>query len=269
MKESRSQDTTDTPVWVWGLPLAPLRMAEAVERIEALIVAGTPRFCITANLNYAMICDADGRLRQINEQAALVLADGMPLVWASRLGRKPLPERVAGADLVLRLCERGALNGRRVFLLGGPTGVAEQAAQELLRRFPGLIIVGTECPPFRDWTPEEQAGLVERIRAARPELLFVAFGQPKGELWIAENHQAAGATVAVQVGGSFDFITGRLRRAPRWMQRAGLEWLYRFLQEPRRLGVRYARNLWFLCRLAIGALFGKRARRPTSGAPEP
>jgi N-acetylglucosaminyldiphosphoundecaprenol N-acetyl-beta-D-mannosaminyltransferase len=235
-------------------------MAEAVDRIEALFLTGTPRFCITANLNYAMLCDADPRLREINEQAALILADGMPLVWASRFGRRRLPERVAGADLVLRLCERGAPKGRRIFLLGGPPGVAEQAAQELLRGYPGLVIAGTECPPFREWTAEEQAALVERIRATRPDLLFVAFGQPKGELWIAENHQAAGATVAVQVGGSFDFITGRLRRAPRWMQRSGLEWLYRFLQEPRRLGVRYARNLWFLCRLAAGALFGKRAR---------
>jgi N-acetylglucosaminyldiphosphoundecaprenol N-acetyl-beta-D-mannosaminyltransferase len=269
MREPRIRNATDTPVWVWGLPLAPLTMAEAVDRIEALFLAGTPRFCITANLNYAMLCDADPRLREINEQAALILADGMPLVWGSRWGRTPLPERVAGADLVLRLCERGALKERRVFLLGGPPGVAEQAAQELLRRFPGLALAGTECPPFREWTPEEQGGLVERIRATRPDLLFVAFGQPKGELWIAENHHAAGATVAVQVGGSFDFITGRLRRAPRWMQRAGLEWLYRFLQEPRRLGVRYARNLWFLCRLALGALFGKRARQPKDSGPDP
>jgi len=268
MKQTRIREAKETPVWVWGLPLAPVTMVEALDRIEALLTAGSPRFCITANLNYAMLCDADPRLRQINERAALLLADGMPLVWASRLARTPLPERVAGADLVLRLCERGALRGRRVFLLGGPPGIAEQAAHELLRRFPGLALAGTECPPFREWTVEEQAGLAARIRAARPDLLFVAFGQPKGELWVAENHQAAGATVAVQVGGSFDFIVGRLRRAPRWMQRAGLEWLYRFLQEPRRLGARYARNLWFLCRLGIGALFGKRARQPGQSASE-
>ena len=111
-------------------------------------------------------------------------------------------------------------------------------ATELSRRYPGLIVAGTECPPFGERTLEEEATLVARVRDARPHLLFVAFGQPKGELWLAEHIEALGIPAAVQIGGSFDFVTGRLRRAPRWMQRTGMEWLYRFLQEPRRLGGR-------------------------------
>jgi len=249
------------PVWVWGLPLAPLTMPQALDRAEALVDARRPSFFITANLNYAMLTDADPRLRRLNERAAFLLADGMPLVWAARFGPRPLPERVAGADLVLKLCERAAAKGHRIFLLGGPPGLAEQAAAELLRRFPGLVIAGTECPPFGERTAEEDAALAARVRGARPDLLFVAFGQPKGELWIERHLEALGVPVSVQIGGSFDFVTGRLRRAPRWMQRTGLEWVYRFLQEPRRLGSRYARNLWFLFRMTLGALFLRRTRR--------
>jgi N-acetylglucosaminyldiphosphoundecaprenol N-acetyl-beta-D-mannosaminyltransferase len=191
-------------------------------------------------------------LRGINERAAFILADGKPLVWASRMQGSPLPERVAGSDLIFHLCEEAAREGFRVFLLGGPPGVAEEASRRLVDRYPGLRIVGTECPPFRQPTPEEEEALVDRIRAARPDLLFVAFGQPKGERWIVRHLDRLGVPVSVQIGASLDFAAGRVRRAPRWMQRTGLEWAFRLWLEPRRLAGRYARNAWFILRKVFG-----------------
>jgi N-acetylglucosaminyldiphosphoundecaprenol N-acetyl-beta-D-mannosaminyltransferase len=232
-------------LWVWGLPLAPLTFEQTLDRVEELIRAGTPSYFITANLHYAMLTDEDPRLEAVNRGAALVLADGMPLVWASRWRAARLPERVAGSDLVPALCARAAQRGYRVFLLGGAPEVGAEAARNLGARFPGLQIVGVESPPFRPLSPQEQTQLVARIRAARPDLLFVAFGQPRGELWLAEHCQALGVPVSVQIGATLDFLAGRVPRAPRWLQRLGLEWAYRLYQEPARLARRYGSNLLF------------------------
>lgn len=237
------------PIRVWGLPLAPLTFGQALDRVEGLIKAGAPAYFITANLHYAMLTARDRRLAEVNEKAAFLLADGMPLVWASRWRPRRLPERVAGSDLVPALCERAARKQYRVFLLGGPPGVAEEAARKLCERFPGLQVVGTECPPFRELSEQEQADLRDRIRAARPDLLFVAFGQPKGELWMAAHGPALAVPACVQVGATLDFIAGRVRRAPRWMQRLGLEWVYRLSAEPARLTGRYARNFLFALKM--------------------
>ncbi len=235
-------------VWIWGVPYAPLTLEGAVAAVSELIREGRPSFFITAPTHYAMLTEELPDLREINERAAFILADGKPLVWASRLLGSPLPERVAGSDLIFHLCEQAAREGSRVFLLGGPPGVAEEAARRLVARYPGLQIVGTECPPFREPTPEEEEALVDRIRAARPDLLFVAFGQPKGERWIVRHLDRLGVPVSVQVGASLDFAAGRVRRAPRWMQKTGLEWAFRLWLEPRRLAGRYARNAWFILR---------------------
>lgn len=251
------REKVDT-VWVWGLPLAPFTIDHALDRIDWLIAAGKPSYFITANLHYAMLSDAMPRLREVNTGADFILADGMPLVWASRLLKTPLPERVAGSDLIWRMCERAARNGRRVFLLGGAPGIAAEAANQLKERFPSLIIAGTASPPFRELTPVEESELCDQIRNSRPDLLLLAFGQPKGELWLAERFEKLGVPVCVQVGASLDFVAGKVRRAPRWMQRTGLEWAYRLLQEPRRLVGRYLRNTFFLMRM----LFTQTRRRP-------
>jgi N-acetylglucosaminyldiphosphoundecaprenol N-acetyl-beta-D-mannosaminyltransferase len=248
-----SQD--NEPVKVWGLPLVPDTFEQALDRIDRLIAAGRPSFFITANLNYAMLCDADERLQRLNECAAFILADGMPLVWWSRLGPRALPERVAGSDLIYGMCERAAAKGHRVFLLGAGPGIADAAAENLVKRFPGLKIVGVECPPFRRLTIDEEGEQFERIRAARPDILFVAFGQPKGEFWIVDNLDRLGVPVCVQVGASLDFVAGRVKRSPRWMQRTGLEWVYRLAQEPRRLAGRYLSNIRFLLKAIFAAKF--------------
>jgi N-acetylglucosaminyldiphosphoundecaprenol N-acetyl-beta-D-mannosaminyltransferase len=262
-------------VWVWGLPLVPDTFEQALDRIDRHVQARTPSFFITANLNYAMLTDGDDRLKRLNEQAAFVLADGMPLVWWSRLGPRPLPERVAGSDLIYGICERAAKKGHRVYLLGAGPGVAEEAAANLVRRYPELVIVGIECPPFRRLTDEEQEMQFERIRAARPDILFVAFGQPKGEYWIAENLERLGVPVSVQVGATLDFVAGRVKRSPKWMQKTGLEWIYRMAQEPRRLARRYLDNILFLVKAVFAARFRKervpnrRHRRGLRFAPPP
>lgn len=243
------------PVKVWGLPLVPNTFAQALDRIDRLIAAGQPSFFITANLNYAMLTDLDERLQRLNDRAAFVLADGMPLVWWSRLGPRPLPERVAGSDLIYGMCERAAEKGHRVFLLGAGPGIAEAAAENLVNRYPGLQIVGVECPPFRRLTVDEESQQFGRIREARPDILFVAFGQPKGELWIAEHLEELGVPVCVQVGASLDFVAGKVKRSPKWMQRVGVEWVYRLAQEPRRLAGRYLSNIRFLLKAIFAAKF--------------
>jgi N-acetylglucosaminyldiphosphoundecaprenol N-acetyl-beta-D-mannosaminyltransferase len=244
------------PVEVWGLPLTPVTFGQTLDAVENLIDAGRPSMVITANLNYAMITAANPALDRVNRSAALVVADGAPLVWASRRTRTPLPERVAGSDLVPALCGRLARRNGRVFLLGGAPGVAAEAGNLLAGRFPGLQVVGAETPPFRPLAPSETAALVARVQEARPDVLFVAFGQPKGELWLAEHLRQLGVPVGLQIGASLDMLVGRVRRAPRWVGRVGLEWAWRIATEPRRLGPRYAQNAWFL----LGQLLRPRRR---------
>ena len=239
------------PVRVWGVPFAPMTLDQAVDAVDALIERGEPSYFITANLHYVMLTHRDPDLAAINRDAAFILADGAPIVKAARALPESLPERVAGSDLIFHLCERAAAKGHRVFLLGAPPGVAEEAAAALEARYPGLTIAGTACPPFRRLTDDEHEALLAEIRDARPDILFVAFGQPKGERWLAENVGRIGVPAAVQVGASLEFAAGRFARAPRWMQKSGLEWVFRMLQEPRRLTSRYATNAAFLGRLKV------------------
>ena len=233
---------------LWGLALNPVTVAQTLELIGQWIAERSPRYLVTANVHYAMLCEGDPRLRAINDQASLVVADGMPLVWASR-GR--LPERVAGSDLVPALCARAAERGWRIFFFGAGPGTAVAAADVLRARHPGLQIVGTVSPPFRDLTTDELAGYVRQVQEARTDVLVLAFAMPNGERFMAEHYRTFGAPVTIQAGATLDFVAGRVPRAPRWMQRAGLEWLWRFAREPRRLAGRYFRNGLFVLRMVF------------------
>jgi N-acetylglucosaminyldiphosphoundecaprenol N-acetyl-beta-D-mannosaminyltransferase len=237
------------PVRVWGLPLARFTFDQALEHIDRLIESGRPHYLITANTHYAMLSKRDAGLAAVNARATFIVADGMPLVWASRWKGRPLPERVTGADLFPALCARAAARGYRVFLLGGAPGVGGAAASRLRTTYPGLQVVGVESPPFRALSPEEQAELADRIRSARPDLLFVAFTQPRGEQWLAENVAALDVPVCLNVGAALDFVAGRVPRAPRIIQRLGLEWAYRLYREPSRLLFRYTANGLFVLRM--------------------
>ncbi len=249
------------PAWVWRVPFAPLSMAETVTAIGNLIEMGRPTFFITANTNYVMLSQQNPDLQVINTQAALILADGAPLVWASRCLGSALTERVAGSDLVFELCAEAAKQGYRLFFVGGAEGVAEQASVRLRKLYPGLQVVGTECPWLHELTREEEAALIGRVRAARPHILMVAFGQPRGERWIYQHLEELGVPVSVQVGASLDFAAGRIRRAPRWMRDSGLEWAFRLGLEPRRLFGRYVRNAWFIARMVAQDLRQATGRR--------
>ena len=251
------------PVWVWGLPLAPVTRAELVAEVAGLVRARRPSFVVTASTHYAMLSAREPRLRAINDQAAFVVADGAPLVWASRLNGTRLPERVAGSDLIFDLCALSAREGFRVFLLGAAEGVAKAAAERLVARYPGLVIAGTECPPYHKPSALEHAALIARVRATKPDILFLAFGQPKGEFWLSENLEALGIPVCVQIGASLDFASGRVPRAPRVFQKVGLEWAWRMSLEPRRLVPRYTQNaLFILGRVVRDLVFGQRGGHP-------
>lgn len=235
-------------VEVWGVPFAAITMDQTLDSIGDLIADRHPNYLITANLNYAMLAERDPRLAPVTQQAALVLPDGQPIVWRSRLSPAPLPERVAGSELIYRLGERSAADGWRLYLLGGAHGVAHACAEQLIRQYPGCQIAGVESPPFRQLTLAEEAAQVERICAARPDILLVAFGQPKGEIWIHERYQQLEVPVSIQVGASFDFVAGTAQRAPRMWQKCGCEWAYRMAHDPSRLVPRYAANALFLAK---------------------
>jgi N-acetylglucosaminyldiphosphoundecaprenol N-acetyl-beta-D-mannosaminyltransferase len=227
---------------VLGLPLANVTATEAVSEIEKLILSGGTHQVATANLDFWVNSLNDVHLHRIIAGCSLVLADGMPLVWISRLLGKPLKERVSGADLVPQLAELSARKGYRIYLLGGRPGVAERATEKLKEMYPGVNIVGHHAPPLAALERMDHGDTLERIRAAKPDILMVAFGNPKQEKWIRMHSKRSGVPVSIGIGGSMDMLVGDVRRAPRWMQRCGLEWLGRCLQEPMRLLPRYARN---------------------------
>ncbi|AMV34524.1 Putative N-acetylmannosaminyltransferase [Pirellula sp. SH-Sr6A] len=231
---------------VWGVRFHAITMEETLDRLEAIVAAGKPSVAITANLNYAMLCDKHPRLRAFTERAALVLCDGKPVQWRSRLERVQLPERVTGADLIYRIAERSARTKLRIFLYGAAEGIAEKAARVLTEKYPGCCIAGVLCPPFRTLSEKEKQDQIQSIRDSKPDVLLIALGQPKGEFWIEDNLEALQVPLAIQVGASFDFVAGKAKRAPRLLQTVGAEWLYRTFTDPRRLAPRYAQNAWFL-----------------------
>jgi N-acetylglucosaminyldiphosphoundecaprenol N-acetyl-beta-D-mannosaminyltransferase len=218
-----------------------LTFAEALDAIEALVVAGRGGSVFTPNVDHVINADHNPSFRAAYASASLSLADGQPLVWTSRLLGARLPEKISGSDLVIPLMKRAAARRWRVYLFGGGPGVAEKAAQVLTEQH-GVTIVGCEAPRISlEPDPAVDGPAVERIRKANAQLLLVALGAPKQELWLHRTGAGIRPTVGVGVGASLDFVAGA-RRAPRWMSRAGLEWLFRLLQEPRRLARRYLIN---------------------------
>ncbi len=223
-----------------GVMIDNVSMTEAVERIESLISQAEPGYVVTPNADVMVKLHRDDAFQRIYDRAQLVVPDGMPLLWAARCQGTPLKERVAGSDFFIELCQTSARRGYRVFFLGAQEGVAARASEKLRRAYPGLQVVGTYAPPWGfDQDKEECRRIVEMIREARPQLLFVGLGSPKQEQWIASYYRQCGVPVSMAVGASFDFAAGKVRRAPQWMQRAGCEWFWRLMKEPARLWKRY------------------------------
>ena len=227
-------------VRLFGIDLDNLTIEEAVERIIRDYAAVRERAMVTTpNVDVAVQLDRNSQLREDYSRASMVLADGAPIILASRLLGAPLKERVAGSDIFPLLCGKARDRGLRVMLIGGGEGVAQKAAENLSSRYPGLDIVAHTPSSGFDSKPDECDRIVELINELRPHLLFLGVGTPRQERWIARYQERYCPCVSIGVGASLDFEAGRIRRAPLLMRKTGLEWLFRLLREPRRLYRRY------------------------------
>ncbi|MDX1686902.1 MAG: WecB/TagA/CpsF family glycosyltransferase [Candidatus Promineifilaceae bacterium] len=217
-------------VTILGIPVHRVTMEEALRRVQTFMQEPRLHQIVTVNPEFVMRAQRDAAFRRILHEADLCPPDGVGLLYAARWYGRPLPERVPGSELVYHLAAMAARQGWRLFLLGAAPGVAEEAAAVLQSHYPGLAIAGTYAGSP---APAENEAIVGRINASRADLLYVAYGAPRQDKWIARNREAlATVRVALGVGGALDFITGRAVRAPRWVQNLGLEWLHRLLQEP-------------------------------------
>jgi N-acetylglucosaminyldiphosphoundecaprenol N-acetyl-beta-D-mannosaminyltransferase len=241
MGDDAGQSTAWPPrVEVLGMPLNIVGFQETLDLLVRLARGDHLAYVVTANVDHVVRLNRRPELRPLYADADLVVADGMPLVWASRILGHRLPGRVAGSDLFPCLCQRAATEGLTVYLLGGDPGTADAAAAVLKQRNPALQIVGIDCPPYGfESDAAECERIVSRVESASPAILFVALGSPKQEQWIYANRSRCGARLSIGVGISFSFVSGQVKRAPKWMQRVGLEWFHRMAQEPGRLCRRY------------------------------
>jgi N-acetylglucosaminyldiphosphoundecaprenol N-acetyl-beta-D-mannosaminyltransferase len=240
-------------VELFGVEIDPLRMDQAVAQILAWVEDPAPRlrYVVTPNVDHVVLLQHHAGLRAAYRDAGMVLVDGAPVLWSSRLLKQPLPERVAGSDLVPALF--AAVTGNQplaVYLLGAAPGVAERAAANVRRRWPAVEVVGTYSPPMGfERNQAENEAILGRIADVRPDVLVVGLGAPKQELWVHRYRDRLATRVALCVGATIDFLAGERSRAPIWMREAGLEWLYRVGSEPQRLAARYAKGAWIFPRL--------------------
>jgi N-acetylglucosaminyldiphosphoundecaprenol N-acetyl-beta-D-mannosaminyltransferase len=260
-----------------GMNVDALTMSETVDRVSAWCASprgGTCRFVVTPNVDHAVMFQSNEKLRAAYDDAALVLADGAPVVAAAWLLRQPVPERVPGSDLAPALFNHASTSTDsaqprlRVFLLGAGPGVAQRAAANIAARWPGVEVVGTLAPPLgfeRDAAENER--ILAAVAAASPDVLLVGLGAPKQELWVHAHANCLQAKVALCLGATIDFLAGEKRRAPRWMRRVGLEWLHRLGTEPRRLSKRYVRDAWIFPQLVWHDWRRCQSRPPRTAAP--
>lgn len=262
---------------VGGVAFNNITMEETVSLILLMVQKGdSARHIVTGNLDHLFMLQRDAAFRRIYETAALALPDGAPIVWLSRMTdrtvsarQKPLQERVAGSDLFWELAQASQKTGLRLFFLGGVPGSAEAAAEMVRRRYPKAQICGTYCPPFETFSTEaEQSRIADIIHEAAPDVLLVGLGAPKQEKWIMANKERLGVPVSIGVGGTFEMAAGIVQRAPAHLQKFGMEWAYRLVQDPSRLWRRYLRDdLPFLARTALRIALGLPHPVPSPEAP--
>jgi N-acetylglucosaminyldiphosphoundecaprenol N-acetyl-beta-D-mannosaminyltransferase len=242
-------------VKLFGIALHRIRMTEAIELLQRWMTEGLPcRYVVTPNVDHLVKLQSSPAMQDAYRAASLVVADGWPVVTASRWLGQPLPERVPGSDLVPNLLAAGnAIEDFRVFLLGGAPGVAARAAERIQIRFPSVRVAGIASPaPGFENDAQQSQKLVESINSARPHLLIVGLGAPKQEIWLQQYAPSINAPVAIAAGATIDFLAGTQTRAPVWIQRLRLEWLFRLASNPRRLVARYARDAVVFPRMVIG-----------------
>jgi N-acetylglucosaminyldiphosphoundecaprenol N-acetyl-beta-D-mannosaminyltransferase len=239
---------------VLGVDVSVINMDDAIATLERWIEEERREYVCVTGVHGVMECRRDPLLRKIHNEAGMVTPDGAPLVHFLRLTGKKRTQRVYGPDLMREMTAISGRRGYRQFYYGGNIGVAEKLRETLVRSVPGLQVVGTLCPPFREMTPEEDCAVVDAINAARPHIVWVGLSTPKQERWMATHLGRIEVPVMIGVGAAFDFLAGTKRQAPRWMQRHTLEWLFRLCSEPRRLWRRYAYIVPGFALLAAGEL---------------
>ena len=243
---------------ICGVKIDNYSFNDAMERIVEQAVTGVvPSYVVTPNAQHVLSLQRDAYFRDIYEKAFLAVPDGVSLLWSAKFLKTPLNGRVNGTDLFEELSAVAEKKGLKVFLLGGRPGAAEAAKETLLSRHPNLKIVGTHCPPYGfESQPKELALINSKIKAAAPDILFVGLGAPKQEKWIYDNYQELGVPVSLGIGVSFELVANMVQRAPLWMQKWGLEWLFRLIVEPKRLWKRYVMGnpqfMWLVLKQRLG-----------------
>jgi N-acetylglucosaminyldiphosphoundecaprenol N-acetyl-beta-D-mannosaminyltransferase len=254
---------------ILGVGVSSINLDDAVATIEGWIDERSRNYVCITGVHGVMESRRDPRLRRIHNEAGIVTPDGMPLVWFSRLVGRRRTDRVYGPDLMRKMTSISSCRGYRQFYYGGAEGVADKLKRVLVHAHPELEVVGTLCPPYRDLTFAEDQAVVDAINAARPHIVWVGLSTPKQEFWMARHLGRIEAPVMVGVGAAFDFLAGTKRQAPTWMQRSGLEWLFRLCSEPRRLWRRYAYIVPGFTILAVGEIVRRAIRlseAPSSGS---
>lgn len=247
---------------VLGVKVSAIDVDGALDTIEGWIATGERRYVCVTGVHGVMESQRDPALLGIHNAAGMVTPDGMPLVFLGRLKGHRKMDRVYGPDLMAAVCERSVGEGWCHYFYGGAPGVAERLKERLTGRFPGLRVVGTHCPPFRPLNPAEEEDVVRRLDDSGADLVWVGLSTPKQERFMADFRERLSAPVLLGVGAAFDFHAGLKRQAPRWMQRSALEWLFRLMTEPRRLGRRYlVNNPLFLLYLLLGSVGLRRPPR--------
>ena len=215
-------------------------MKETVQAIDNMIVTGKKSYIVPINVDVVIKIEKDPYLKRIIDSADMVLVDGKPLIWISNWYKRPIKEKISGSDLVPLLCRKAVKKGYTIFILGGKEGIAEKAKFNLEKNLPDIKIVGTYAPPFGfEKNQDELNKINQMITEVHPDLLIVCFGCPKQEKWIYENYEKYDAKVSICAGATVDFLSGNVSRAPQWMCNHGLEWFFRFIQEPKRMFKRY------------------------------
>ena len=240
---------------VLGVPLSAINYDLAIQQINWWIQNNDHEYVTVTGVHGVMECQRVPELKAIFDDAGLITPDGMPMVWLARKAGFDRVERVYGPTLMLMVSERSVAPGYRHFLYGGNEGVAEELKAEMEKRFPGIQIVGTYCPPFRPLTETEDEEVISMINESEADIVWVGLSTPKQERWMAAHKNRINANVMLGVGAAFDFHTGKVKQAPVWVQNHGLEWLFRLIQEPRRLWKRYlVNNSMFVCSLLMNRM---------------
>lgn len=215
-------------------------MDETLNEIENMILNNKKSYIVAINVDVVMKIETDSYLKEITDNADMVLLDGKPLIWISKLKKQPIKEKISGSDLVPKVCGLAANKKYSIFIIGGKDGIADKAKEKLEQQYSNINIVGTYAPPIGFEKDEKELEKINNmISEAKPDILIVCFGCPKQEKWIYENINKYDAKVSICAGATVDFLAGNVKRAPKWMSNCGLEWFYRFLQEPKRLFKRY------------------------------